>query len=94
MEPRVYEGGGVRDDWKGRGDFFMPGLDVGLHLSGCESPLRTLSDSLRRSVWPAMSKSILGPKVWGLIITQVKNGESLEWVLEWDRKEKSVKFQR
>lgn len=29
MEPRVYEGGGVRDDWKGRGDFFMPGLDVG-----------------------------------------------------------------
>lgn len=29
MEPRVYEGGGAGDDWKGGADFWMPGLDVG-----------------------------------------------------------------
>ena len=29
MEPRTYEDRGVRDDWKGRADFFMPGLDIG-----------------------------------------------------------------
>ena len=29
VEPRIYEGGGVGDDWKGGADFLMPGLGVG-----------------------------------------------------------------
>lgn len=29
MEPRIYEGGGVGDNWKDGADFLMPGLDVG-----------------------------------------------------------------
>ena len=65
MEPRVYEGGGVRDDWKGRGDFFMPGLDVGTSFIRLWEATEDIKVILYEDQSGGNESSILGPKEFG-----------------------------
>lgn len=65
MEPRIYEDGGVGDDWRGRTGSLVPDLDIGNSFVWLWEATEGINVLLYEDQSGDSEQSILGPKQFG-----------------------------